>query len=245
MLRMSFCFVALALAAAPAAADKALSVDAVVARHLEAQGGAARLKALSSVSYTATDTFDGKTTQIVGTRARPNLFRFEHGTEVKAFDGNAGWYTKDGKVEMMTEEKVAKMRGKSTFDDVLVNPAAHGAKIELAGTKEVNGAPAHVLLVTMDNGDTQKRFIDAKSFLEVQRVSEWTYEGKRSSKVVTYKDHKQVAGITTAMSAEYEKDGKRGTYTMTRVQYDGPVAASLFAPPAAAAVPAATKAAAK
>jgi hypothetical protein len=250
MLRKTIVIVALALAAAPVMAGKkvaeAPTVDAIVAKHLEAQGGAAKLRALSSVSFTATDSFDGKTTQIAGTRARPNQFRYEvtegQKVSVKAFDGTAGWHSTDGKVEMMAADKMAGMKTKAAFDDVLLDAGSRGAKLELEGSDSVNGAPAYVLKITMANGDTQRRFIDAKSFLEVKRVAEWTYNGEKASKTTLFKDFKTVAGIVSPMTSEYERDGKRGTYVTTKVEYDVPVRAAMFAAPAAkaGALPAAT-----
>jgi hypothetical protein len=252
MLRKSLLFVALALFMAPAFAHKkvaeAPSVDTVVAKHLDAQGGVARLKGIQSVSFTATDTYDGKATQVAGTRARPNLFRYEHTeagvTHVKAFDGTAGWFTKDGKVEMMAQDKLEGMKSKAAFDDVLLDATARGAKVELDGSESVNGSPAYILKITLSNGDVSRRFIDAKSWLEVKRVSQWTYNGQKAEKTMTFKDFKTVNGITMAMTSEYEKDGKRGTYVTTKIEYNSPIQASLFAAPKGA-LPASTTTATK
>jgi len=224
-------------------------LETIVAKHLEAQGGTARLKAIKSVTISSTDTYDGKTTTAVNTRMRPNLFRYEANdgtaTMVKAFDGKVGWHSKDGAVEMIPADKVAMMKAKG-FDDPLVDPAAANVKVELEGQEKLDGATAHVLKLTMPNGDVQRRYIDAQSYREVKRVATWTYEGKTGTKTVAFSDFKTIDGVTMAMKSSYEKDGKWGTYTVTKVELDAPVKTALFSPPAkatdkAAALPASTK----
>lgn len=245
-------FVALAAQAAQlGAASASPGVENVIARHLAAQGGVERLKALKSVTTTATESFDGKTTTYASTRARPNLMRTEitegDTVAVKAFDGKVGWFAKGGALEMIPEEKLAGMRAKAEFDDPLLDPAARGVKVELIGDEKVDGSNAFVLKLTFSNGDTQKRYIDTKSYLEVRRVATWTYEGKTMEKSLAFHDFKTVNGITTAMSATVEKDGKRGTWTVNKIEYDAPVRMALFSPPAmpkagrAEALPASTK----
>ena len=166
-------------------------------------------------------------------------------TMVKAFDGKVGWHSKDGAVEMIPADKVAMMKAKG-FDDALVDPAAANVKVELEGQEKLDGATAHVLKLTMPNGDVQRRYIDAQSYREVKRVATWTYEGKTGTKTVAFSDFKTIDGVTMAMKSSYEKDGKWGTWTATKVELDAPVKTAMFSPPAkatdkAAALPASTK----
>jgi hypothetical protein len=220
------------------------SLETIVSKHLDAQGGLARLKAVRSISVTSTSSFDGKTTHTASTRARPNMFRYEmsDGTEtkVKAFDGKVGWFSKDGSVEMVAADKLEGMKKGATFDDAMVDPAAHGARLALDGIEKVGGGEAFVVSLSFPNGDVQKRYIDTRSYLEVKRVATWNYEGKPASKTVHFSDFKTVDGVTVAMKSTFEKDGKTGTYQITRIELDGPVRTALFAPPAKAGVKAAS-----
>jgi hypothetical protein len=226
---------ALVLLAGPAYANP--SLDAVLQKHFDAQGGLARLKGVSSMVIESRSTFDGATTTYATQKLRPNLWRTEFtengASVVKGFDGESGWVSKDGNVELMAADKVAKMK-KNTIDDALVDPAATGWKVELAGSESVDGAPAHVILMTHRDGDTQRRYIDQKSNLEVKRVYSGTYEGKSFEKVAKFSNWKKVNGITVAMTTEYAKDGKTGVSNVTRIEFDAPLKATAFAPPAAA-----------
>jgi hypothetical protein len=229
----------LALFASPAFANP--SLETVLSKHFDAQGGLARLKAVSSVSSVSTDTFEGKTSTYASQRMRPNLWRTEvtEGTAVtvKGFDGQNGWVQKDGAVEMMAAEKSAMMKAKSHFDDPLLDAAARGWTVELAGTETVDGAPAHVLVMKNDSGDTQRRYIDAKSYLEVKRVSTFTYDGKAMEKTARFSGFKTFNGITVATKTEYSRDGKSGSYVLTKLEFDAPLKATAFAPPRASGAP--------
>lgn len=220
------------VSASPALKEKP-TVDVVVARHLEAMGGLERMRALKSVSYSAVEAWDGKQAQITATRARPNLMRFEHtdgaATMIKAFDGTAGWSSKDGAVEAIAADK---MRGKTDFDDALIDSAARGHKVELVGEEQMDGSPVYLLKVTRAGGGAEEtRAIDARTFLETRRTVSFVMEGKPMTKTIRFHDYRKVDGIMTSFSQDIEKDGKRGTLTITRLSYDAPVTAAMFAMP--------------
>lgn len=233
---------ALALASPP-------TLDTVLQRHFDAQGGLARLRSISSIVTVSTDTFDGKTMTFATQKLRPNLWRTEV-TEpggaviVKGFDGQNGWVMKDGSVELAPAEKSAMMKAKSSIDDPLLDPAARGYTVELAGTETVDGAPAYVIAMK-GASDSQRRYIDARTFLEVKRVSTFSYDGKTVEKTARFSGWKTVNGATLPTVTEYTRDGKKGSYTLTRVELDAPLRVTAFAPPAASKAPAVQAAASR
>lgn len=231
LLPLSIVFIAAPVLASPP------TLETVLQRHFDAQGGLARLKAINSVVTVSTDSFDGKTSTYANQKLRPNLWRTEV-TEpggvvtVKGFDGQNGWVMKDGSVELATAEKSAMMKAKSSIDDPLVDPAARGYKVELAGTETVDGVPTYVISMKGES-DSQRRYIDAKTFLEVKRVTSFTYEGKPAEKTARFSNWKTVNGVTVAGTVEYTRDGKKGSYTLTKIELDAPLRATAFAAPAA------------
>ncbi len=238
-------FVALPAEASPGK-EASVTLDTVLAKHFDAQGGLARLKAIKSISYTGTDQFDGKSSTMTATRMRPNMFRYENSdgttTKVKAFDGTAGWWSEDGNVQAVAADKLEGMKAKAAFDDVLLDPAGRGAKVELAGKEEVSGAPAYVVRIKHASGNEEHRYIDARSGLEVKRTVAWSYEGKSGTKTVTFRDYRPVNGVMTAFVHEFEKDGKRGTFTINKLEIDGGVSIASFQMPRATPKTAASKA---
>jgi outer membrane lipoprotein-sorting protein len=233
---------ALALFTAPALANPKL--ETVLGKHFDAMGGLERLRSLKSVTISGTDTFDGKSTRITQTRARPNLMRYEasgaEGTKVKAYDGKQLWFSQNGKAELAPVTNAAQMKGKMEFDDALIDAEKRGTKVALVGQED----GAYVIELTFASGDTQKRWIDAKSYLEVKRVSTWTHEGQTQSKTVTFSDYRTSAGIPSAYLTEYEHSGKRGKMVIDSIRWDSKLDLASFAPPANVA-PAKAAAAAK
>lgn len=239
---------ALVLVASPAFASPP-SLETVLSRHFDAQGGLARLKSINSVVAVSTDTFDGKTSTYATQKLRPNLWRTEvtEGTAVtvKGFDGQNGWVMKDGAVELAAAEKSAMMKAKSSIDDPLLDAAARGWKVELAGTETLDGAQAYVIAMKNDAGETQRRYIDARTFLEVKRVSNFTYDGKSVEKTARFSNFKTFNGLTVPTTTEYMRDGKKGVYTLTKIEFDAPLKVTAFAPPAAQKAPTVQAATAK
>ncbi len=107
---------------------------------------------------------------------RPRKMRFElqFGGQmaIQVFDGANGWklrpylnrrvvgpYTTD-------EMKVAFMQAE--LDGFLVNYAAKGTQIELAGMEEVEDRDTYKLKLTTKNGQSTHVWIDAQTFLEAK-----------------------------------------------------------------------------
>ncbi|MFP2908553.1 hypothetical protein ACLESD_26565 [Pyxidicoccus sp. 3LFB2] len=247
MLRKSLVssFLALGLTFAPAIAtagegaeckqDK-LSLQAVVDKHLAALGGKERLKAVKSVQTTAVATEGNTVTTINMVRARPNLVRYDmdkNGSKVtKVFDGKQGWLAEGSAApQRLDKEKNTMMAEGAAFDDALLDPKAQGVAVKLDGVEEVNGAPAFKLVLTR-GANTEVRFIDQQSFLEVRRQYSGIHEGKAFNKTVTYSDYRSVDGIMVNHRVQWEADGKRGEKVIQSARYDAPVDASVFKPAA-------------
>jgi outer membrane lipoprotein-sorting protein len=224
---------ALCLAATPVLAD---SLEGILDKHFDAQGGLARLRAVKSVAYTGTNDYDGKTSKTSALRARPNLLKNEYvsaeGVKVKAFDGKKGWMAKDGKAELIATPLLAALAEHAEFDDALVDHAKRGIKVKLLG-KEGN---AYVLEVTMRSGDVQKRYLDDRSFLETKRVATYVDEGKTHTKTIVFSDFRKTAGIVTAHVRETESSGKRGRFVVDELRWDAKVETAAFAAPSYAGV---------
>ena len=107
---------------------------------------------------------------------RPRKLRFElqfNGqTAVQVYDGVNGWKLKPflnrSEVEPYTaaEMKLASM--KSDLDGPLMDYAAKGNRVELAGDEKVEGRDTYKLKLTMKNGQVLHVWIDSQSFLETK-----------------------------------------------------------------------------
>lgn len=209
-----------------------LSAQAVVDKHLKAVGGRERLKAVKTFQVTAISKEGDTVTTSTMLRARPNLVRYDmdkNGVKLtKAFDGAQGWLAEGSAApQRLDKEKSAMMAEGASFDDALLDPKARGVALKLAGAEDVNGAPAYKLILTR-GGDTETRFIDQQSFLEVKRTYTGTHEGKAYNKTLSFSDFRSVDGITMSHRTQWEADGKKGEKVIQSARYDAPIDAASF-----------------
>jgi hypothetical protein len=136
--------------------------------------------------------------------ARPRKLRlelqFNGQTAIQVYDGANGWklrpFLNRRVVEPFTtdEAKVAAMQ--ADLDGYLVDYAAKGTQIELAGTEKVEGRDTYKLKLTTQNGQAFHVWIDADTFLEAKiegqpRMLDGTYHPVE----VYYRDYRLVNGL--------------------------------------------------
>jgi zinc protease len=209
-----------------------LTTQAVIDKHLKAVGGKERLQAAKTLQSTSVSKEGDTVTTSTMIRARPNLVRHDSekdGVKTrKVFDGKQGWIAEgSAAAQPMGQEKSAMMAENAAFDDVLLDPKARGTAVNLDGVEEVNGAPAFKLVLTR-GANTETRFIDQKSFLEVKRTYVGTHEGKAYNKSLSFSDFRSVDGITMSHRVQWEADGKKGEKVIQSARYDAPIDAATF-----------------
>ncbi len=222
---------------AASTAQTALTADQVVAKHFDAIGGLARIKAMKSLAVKGEYTEDGKTNAWSMVRARPNKFRKEGVHDGKAFtklfDGKTGYLAEgDAALAPMPADKAAKMAQWAEFDDPLVDAAARGHKLVLGAAEDVKGVKAHHIELTLASGDVEHRYYDPGTFLEVQRrVSFKDKDGNQKTKTVFPSDWREVNGVKFSFASDGEVDGKQTRVQIKELVVDGPIDPSTFAPP--------------
>jgi outer membrane lipoprotein-sorting protein len=200
------------------------SVETIVAKHLEASGGVARLKALKSVRMKGEMTIKQGDSPLNGTYVlemkRPHFYRMDFTliglTAVQAWDGKAGWtitpFSGDPNAHPMSPEEAADMAPRVEFDTLLLDYKARGTKVVLAGTEDVGGAPAYKLQVTPKIGSERFVFLDRKTYLEVKR--EETRDGGKDVIEGLVGDYRKVGGLTLPHSFESGPKGAEKKVTL-------------------------------
>jgi hypothetical protein len=219
--------------ARPAAPE--LSLDAIVAKHLHALGGADLLRATKTLSYTVTGEKAGKkftkTARYVRGKMRVD-FASDDGSGSKGFDGKVAWVKKGGEAAVaMTAEDTAMMKLHADFDEPLLDYARRGDSVKLIGTSEVGGKAAYDLELTKANGEIEHHFIDAASFLPVKKTWTGKKDGKTVTTAVKFGDFKSVQGRMVNHSMAFWSDGATGKSTVSQVAFDKPIDAAVFAMP--------------
>lgn len=136
--------------------------------------------------------------------ARPRKVRFElqfNGqTAIQVFDGANGWKLRPflgrREVEPYTMDEMKLASKQVDLDGPLVDYAAKGTRIELAGMEKVEDRNTYKLKLTMKDGDATHVWIDAETFLEAKIEGQpRRLDGTYHPVEVYYRDYRPVNGL--------------------------------------------------
>lgn len=235
----------LAVTMVPAAAQ-ALTASELVARNIEAKGGAAALKSVKALRREGRLVVNGGqfVLELLETKQRPNSIRTEVSmqglSQVQAYDGKEGWridpFNGRKDPERMPADDVAEYAEDASIDGVLADAAAAGSPIEYLGTEDIDGTPAHKLKVTRKDGGLQYVYLDPDYFLEIRVESQRTVRGVKRTSVTDFGNYEKVGGVYWPLSIEAgikgDNDPAKFEYQVAVVNPE--IAADYFSFPAAA-----------
>ena len=249
MLRKIMMLLALGALLAPIAhADTAaapMTVDDILAKHYEACGGLAKMKAVNTMRVTGTITLGpGMEAPFTMERKRPGMRRMEFSlqgmTGIQAFDGSKTWSVMPfmGKKdpEVGTDEDNKNAQDDADFDGALVDYKTKGHTIELMGKEPVEGADAYKLKVTKKNGNIEYDYLDAETFLLVKTEGKVKRRGTEMEGETTFSDYKEVDGLMQPFSMESgaKEMPQKQKLTFTKIELNVPLDDARCAVPAGA-----------
>jgi hypothetical protein len=228
--------IVLALLAASVTTASAVTVEELVAKNLEARGGAAKLKAVTS-AHTVGKIRTGGSNEakteswaVVSAKYRSD-FTLQGMTAVQAWDGQDAWaispfggrrdpvrLTPDDAKDLVQDADVA---------GPLSDYQAKGLKLEYLGTEDIDGTDAHKLRVTYKNGDTRIVFLDPDSFLEIRIIDHRMIRGQESVQTTELGEYEKVDGLYFPFEV--------GRNHLDKVELNVTIDPKMFAFPAAAA----------
>ena len=231
-----FFFVALALAAPLLGAEPPkMSVDELVAKNIEAKGGAEAVHALQSVKLTGKLLVNQGQIAFAYTeiRKRTNQVRIEGSlqgmTAISATDGNEGWKVspffgrKDP--EKMSADDTKALWEDSDLDGPLVDWKEKGSTVEYLGTEDVDGTQAHKLKVTRKNGDVTFVYLDPEHFLEIRTFTQRMQNGAQTEVETDLSDYEKVNNVFVPFSIESGRKGDPDKQKLIVDKAEGNVAA--------------------
>ncbi len=136
-----------------------------------------------------------------------------HGeTAVQVFDGAHGWklrpFLNRHAVEPFTADELKTMTTQSDLDGPLVDYDAKGTKVELEGREKVEGKDNYRLKLTYRNGESQRVWVDAKTFLESKiEGAPRRLDGKYHPVEIYYRDYRNVSGLVVPFLTETTVQG--------------------------------------
>jgi hypothetical protein len=135
---------------------------------------------------------------------RPRKMRFElqfsGQTNVQVFDGANGWklrpYLNRREVEPYTPDEMKIASAQADLDGPLVDYAAKGTRVELAGMEKVEDRDAYKVKLTMKDGQAIHVWIDAQTFLEAKIEGQpRRLDGTDHPVEVYFRDYRAVNGL--------------------------------------------------
>jgi len=218
------------------------TVDEIIAKNVQARGGAEKLKGVQSIKSTATLSMGpGMEAPGVLIQKRPALARLEFTiqglTAIQAYDGKNAWQIMPfmGKkdAELMSADEAKETEEMADVDGPLVDYKSKGHQVELLGKEKVEGTDAYKLKLTMKNGDVQTIYIEADSFLEIKEETKRTVRGSEQEVESAIGDYKEVNGILFPFAVESNVKGsaEKQKITITKVELNVPTDDSLFKMP--------------
>lgn len=226
----------------PAQEPKDPSAEEILAKHIQARGGEAKLRDLSSVRITGTHELfgSGEPLPLVVEQRRPNLRRLElkvRGmTEVSVFDGKQGWtktpWAPEKDAQPMKPETVAALL-QTDFDTPYLDWKARGWKLEFLGIFHKETRVVYQVRLVQSPTDELIGTFDVKTFEEVDRElrhrdlgEEWRYKS-------TFGEYQAVGGVTFPFLMEHRAlhKGYRLKITVDKIELNPPLADGRFAKP--------------
>jgi hypothetical protein len=221
----------------------AMSVDELIAKNLDARGGAAKIQAIKTLKTEGKLLYGGQfELTFAQYQKAPESVRSEASlqglTAVQAWDGKEAWQIspfqgrKDP--EKMTIDDAKSLADDAPIGGQLLDWQARGSKIEYLGTEDVDGTDAHKLKVSLKNGDVEYVYLDPDHFLEIRTVAQRSVRGTQVETVSDFGDYEQVEGVffPFSIATENKADGSRQQTTIEHAQANEGMADSLFAFPA-------------
>jgi hypothetical protein len=196
----------------------AQTVDELVAKHIAAQGGMAKLKAVQSIRMTGN--FDAGGVQAVFTQLykRPMKTRLDvevQGmTMVQAYDGHTGWkvipFTGKKDPEPMTSDELKNIKEQADIDGPLMDYKAKGSTVLLVGKETIDSGDAYHLKVTLKDGSVREMYLDARTFLVSRIMAKTTMQGAEVELESNATDYRQVDGLMFPFSIEQHATSGNG-----------------------------------
>ena len=136
--------------------------------------------------------------------ARPRKMRFElefaGQTALQVFDGTNGWKLRPflGRrvVEPYTADEMKTTSKQADLDGPLVDYAAKGSRVELAGVEQVEGRDNYKIKLILKSGEPLHVWIDAQTFLETKMEGQpRRLDGTDHPVEVYLRDYRKVDGL--------------------------------------------------
>ena len=238
--------IGVALISAAAETEKAPTLDELVAKNIEAKGGADALRALQSLRCSGKLIVNEGQLQFAyaETKKRPGELRAEFTvqgmTAVQAYDGKEGWrispFQGRKDPEKISMDDAKPLIEEAEIDGPLVDWKAKESTIEYLGREDVDGTSAYKIKVVRKNGDVNFVYLDPDHFLEIRILTQRIRHGAQEEVETDVGDYEKIGGVFVPFSQEAGRKGDpdKQKIVIEKAEANVPVDDAIFHFPATA-----------
>lgn len=199
-------------------------VDALIARNVDARGGADAWRAVTTLQLSGQmDLGQGMHVPYTMDQKRPGkmciAFEFNKQTATQCVAAKSGWkllpfrgrYTP----EPMNERELSEMVDAAEIDGLLFDSARRGTKVKLLGHEPVDGRDAVKLEVTLAGGAQRWVYLDAETALDLKMESKRILRGQERLVVTVYSDWQQTEGLMIPRRQDTRTEGEAESHFLT------------------------------
>jgi len=187
----------------------AMPLEDLIRRHIEARGGEAAIEAIQSLEMDlriVEPTFAVTGLYRVDRQGRMRIDIFSEGRRVfsESYDGSHGWQLpEDGPGPVPSEKGTAALRNSAQSPTKVLGlheMEAHGHQLASAGREKIDGIYYHVVVLTLDDGQVERYYIDPRSFLITRsravRPLHPDIDATPTTIETVYSDFRKVSGVS-------------------------------------------------
>jgi hypothetical protein len=196
-----------------------LTLDQIIQKHVDALGGADKLKAIRTLSASGKAVMgEGQMeAPMIMQMKRPSSMRVEMTVQgkkiVQGFDGTTAWMVNpllgSSNPQKASDVDTQEMKDSADIDfSSLVDYQAKGNKVELVGMEDVEGTPSYKLKVTKKNGRIEYDYLDSKTFLPIKSTTKRKQMGEELAIDAYPTNYKPVNGVLFPFTVDQKSGGK-------------------------------------
>ncbi len=199
-------------------------VDSLVARNLEARGGADAWGRVSAMRMAGMmDLGQDMVVPYVLEQKRPGKmcfeFEFDEQIAIQCTDGSRGWkiapFRGRSDPVAMTELEYREMADSTDPFGLLYDYANRGLEIDYLGTEQVDGVETHKLQVNLPNGGVRWLYLDADSGLDMKLETPRTIARREFLVETRYTEWREIEGLLIPARQETRTAGDAESHFLT------------------------------
>ncbi|MDR3716493.1 MAG: hypothetical protein P4L51_27110 [Puia sp.] len=215
----------------------AQTVDEIINKNTEARGGKDKINSIQTIHLESSVEVMGNdatsSTFIVNGKGYKNMLNFNGQQIIQCVTDKGGWSVNplmgQTRPQALSADQIKAAQSQLDLSGPLVDYAAKGNKVELAGKEVVNGASAYNLKVTTKDNIPLNLYIDSASSNLVKFTSSMNMGGQQMETTITFSDYRKTeSGYVFAYAQQITLPQVTLNITHNKVEINGTIDPTVF-----------------